>query len=144
MENHFTSSKHTLYVHTNKHTVTQTPFRLSVSLVRSMASPPVVESASREHQDFSLPDNLPVRPTKSICSDLWCWAAPTMVSPPHSQGTVGPAHLPVWLTGWLLLLSLHLLSDCSLCVSLPHFRLRDGETAWYSTASASGSCYEYA
>lgn len=62
----------TLHIH---NTYTKTYFSSCPLWSSLLADSPVVRSASREHQDSALPENLLVHPTKSICSDLWCWAA---------------------------------------------------------------------
>lgn len=102
----------TLHI-TKIQTKTHTHFLFAVSpvtLVLSMASPPVVESASREHQDYALPENLPVHPTKSICSDLWCWAAPQYL---HTAGELLDLH--TFLFGWM--------ADCCLSLSCTYTHL---------------------
>lgn len=84
-------------VHTNKHAFVILFCLFFMSHSVSLVSLREVESASHEHQDYTHPENLPVHPTTSICSDLWCWPGPQSL--PSSVGTVGNTHLPVWLCG---------------------------------------------
>lgn len=85
------------YVHTNKHAFVILFCLFFMSHSVSLVSLREVESASHEHQDYTHPENLPVHPTTSICSDLWCWPGPQSL--PLAVGTVGNTHLPVWLCG---------------------------------------------
>lgn len=77
--------------HTRYFAFAVSPFPLVLS-----ASPPVVESTSREHQGNALPENLPVHPTKSICSDLWCWAVHNVSTQPGNCWTHTASCLAFW------------------------------------------------
>lgn len=85
----FTSSTH-------RETYTHFAFAVSPFPLVLSASPPVVESTSREHQDSALPKNLPVHPTKSICSDLWCWAVHNVSTQPGNCWTHTASCLAFW------------------------------------------------
>lgn len=86
-------------------------------------TPSVVESASREHQDFSLPKKPSGAPHQIHLFRPLVLGSPTMS--PHSRGAVGPAYLPVWPAGWWLPLT------PSLLTLAPSLRWPHHQYAWH-------------
>lgn len=90
-------------LHTAIHTFFFFLFSYCMSPVPTRPHPlplPVVQSACSAHQDSFSPSKPSGGPHQFHLLRPLVPGSPTML--PHSQGAVGPAHLPVWLPGWWL------------------------------------------